>query len=526
MVNAKFFRIPLILIACFALLNSLFAQKTGNLSSKNRIWDSSNFADTTLIFSTLHPVVTKQSLYLKSDKSRSWFLRKALHENFIIVDTSDFQLCIDPLFNFSYTNETDYDQSIYNNSRGVIVKGMLGEKIYFESSFTENQSFFASYITDFTKSNKIVPGLGFVKPFKDGGYDYAYATGIVSYSPSTHFNFQFGHGKNFIGDGYRSLLLSDAAFFYPHLKITTQFWKFQYTNMYATFLDLNQAHTYEGGFQRKYGTFHFLDFAVTDWFSMGLFEAIMWQAADSSGKRGYDINYLNPIIFYRPVEFSLGSPDNAIMGATFKIQPLKNYTLYGQFVLDDLDIEESRKATGFILNKYGYQLGMKTRDFLNIKNLNWLCEYNLVRPYVFAHKTPLQNYSHYRQSLAHPYGANFYELVGMISYTYKRFSIDVKLNMANYGKDTTGSHWGKDIFISDFEAQRGYPSYGNEVGQGVNTDFLFFETTLHFIINPESNIVAFISYAKRKEENNLNSTDHSFVTIGVKTNVFNFYNDF
>ena len=42
--------------------------------------------------------------------------------------------------------------------------------------------------------------------------DYAMANGHVSFQTSKHFNFQFGHGKHFIGDGYRSMLLSDNCF--------------------------------------------------------------------------------------------------------------------------------------------------------------------------------------------------------------------------------------------------------------------------------------------------------------------------
>ena len=60
------------------------------------------------------------------------------------------------------------------------------------------------------------------------------ANGHVSYQTSKHFNFQFGHGKHFIGDGYRSMLLSDNSFNYPYLKITTDVWKVSYVNLYSS----------------------------------------------------------------------------------------------------------------------------------------------------------------------------------------------------------------------------------------------------------------------------------------------------
>ena len=61
----------------------------------------------------------------------------------------------------------------------------------------------------------IIPGRGIAKDFKSDAYDYPVAEAYLSYTPSKYFNFQFGNGKNFIGDGYRSLFLSDVASPYP-----------------------------------------------------------------------------------------------------------------------------------------------------------------------------------------------------------------------------------------------------------------------------------------------------------------------
>jgi hypothetical protein len=48
--------------------------------------------------------------------------------------------------------------------------------------------------------------------------------------PSKNFDLQLGYGKNFIGDGYRSLLTTDGP--YPYFKLNTTFWKIKYTNTY------------------------------------------------------------------------------------------------------------------------------------------------------------------------------------------------------------------------------------------------------------------------------------------------------
>ena len=50
------------------------------------------------------------------------------------------------------------------------------------------------------------------------------SSGFVSVEASDNFIVQFDHGKHFIGDGYRSLLLSDNSFNYPFTS-PIKFWK-------------------------------------------------------------------------------------------------------------------------------------------------------------------------------------------------------------------------------------------------------------------------------------------------------------
>ena len=168
--------------------------------------------------------------------------------------------------------------------------------------------------------------------------------------------------------------------------------------------------------RKKHSTIHYLDFAVTKNIHFGVFESILWQSKSEVVDIGYELAYLNPVIFYRPVEFSKQSHvGNALMGVSFNATFRKSI-LYGQFLLDDLNIsrQEDRDndyKEGFFQNKYGYQLGLKG----NIRDFKYLIEYNQVQPYTYGHRTILQNYSHMNQALAHPLGANFKEWINIFS---------------------------------------------------------------------------------------------------------------
>lgn len=460
-------------------------------------------------------------------RKHNWIWRDLFREKLINIRSDDFRMDINPLANVIIGKDL-FDTAgglLYNNTRGVHVEGSIGDKFSFYSDFYENQSVFLPYITNFVQQSSVVPGEGLVKQFKTNGFDYAMASGYVSYTPDKHFNFQFGHGKNFIGDGYRSLLLSDAAFNYPFLRITSSFWKIQYTNLFASFMDIREPHTYEAGFRKKLGSFHYLSWIVNKRLQIGLFEGVIWQATDSSGNRGFDINYLNPIIFYRPIEFSLGSPNNSLVGANAKVKVFDKMHLYGQLMVDDINVSEFKNGSGFFQNKNGFQLGLKWFD-LGLKNLNLQVEYNQVRPYTYAHKTRLQNYSHYNQSLAHPLGANFREALGFVQYRYKNVFIELKFSYALYGADTGSSHWGKDIFQSDFDSQNGYLSFGNSIGQGVKTILTYQDIRIAYLINPATNLNLVAGISNRGQTSIIETQKNNYFYFGITTNLTNRYYDF
>ena len=319
----------------------------------------------------------------------------------------------------------------------------------------ENQAIFPNYVDSYISKNKIVPGQGYARDFKQSGYDYAIASGYFSLDFSKIFTMQFGHGKHFIGDGYRSLLLSDNSFNYPFLRIETKLGKLQYTNLYAELQDLRYFqnnsidNTDQIGFAKKYMSTHYLDFKINKKMQLSLFESVIWRTNHAPGENGFDIQYLNPIIFLRPVEYSINSPDNMLLGLNLKYNVHSSSYAYSQLLLDEFVLDEFRNDKNFWGNKFGYQFGYKYYDFLT-KNLTTQIEYNFVRPYTYAHQNPAQNYGHYNQSLAHPVGANFSEIILLNSYSFNKFSFNTKFIFIKYGgkilNDPTS--YGNDIYMS------------------------------------------------------------------------------
>ena len=472
--------------------------------------------------------------------SDSWWNRKLFNEHLVKLQGKDYWFTVDPIFDLSVGKDTDADfNSTFNNTRGIILQGGIGKKLNFYTSVFESQGRFAQYYNQYAESIgkpnsdtevAIVSGRGIAKRFKDDAYDYPVAEGYLSFTPSKHFNIQFGHAKNFIGDGYRSLLLSDVASPHTFLKLNTNFWKIKYTNTWTWLRDVRPEVQEDGAFLTKYMANHYLSWNVSKRLNVGLFESVLW--VDSNG-RGFDINYLNPIIFYRAIEFESGqSSGNAILGATAKYKWNDNFNLYGQFILDEFSLDDIRDGNKSYKNKFGYQIGAKYYDAFKVKNLMLQFEYNQVRPYTYSHPSIVLNYGHSNQSMAHLWGSNFKEFIVIGRYNYKRWFGDAKMIIGKRGFDFNTSeddgNYGGDIYKNYFER---ISDINNEIGQGNTTNSFYLEFEASYLVNPTTNLKLFFNLKNRNfipDVDTVTTFDNSTVwfNLGIRTDLFNWYFDY
>ncbi len=494
--------------------------------------------------SNFYPTIQPYQIHQIKDKSKKLLFRKIKKESlFIIKDTVDkFYMTIDPLFNFEFGKDLQdkTGEKLYKNTRGFIIRGDIGKKISFESSFYENQATYAQYIDDYIFStNKlfpqaanyqydVVPGQGRAKKFKTNGYDYAMASGYVSYSPNHIFNIQVGHGKHFVGDGYRSLLLSDNSFNYPYARITTTYKNIQYTNLYTSFMNLTNGGVktppgVERLFQKKVGSFQMLSINLFRRLQLGVFQGMIWKAADSTNRQHVNFNTFDPIIGVNTAVYGLHNQHNILLGATLKIKITNSISLYGQYMLDDM---YQQNNGGDVRKKYGYQIGFKYFDLFTLKNLHLQIEYNNVRPYAYAATSTYQSYTHYNQALAHPLGANFYEAVGFINYRLKDFFIQLKGNYAVKGADSLSNNFGGNIFKSDNSFPISQTLENIHTTQGLKTTLMYQDIQLGYLVNPSTNFNIVLGLTNRTEQTTKGTKQMQFVYFGIRTSLANFYYDF
>jgi len=416
-----------------------------------------------------------------------------------------YTLRIDPIL--AYDKGRDFadtiTRNIGTNTRGFVASASIGSDFYCETIFSENQSYFPVYLRNYANSSAIVPGLGRHKPFKTTGFDYAFATGFFSYQMHKNINIQAGHGKQKIGNGYRSLLLSDNAFNYPYARITQQWFggRLQYSTIYAVLMNLQPATAIpvpntERLFQKKPASFQYLSMNLGKSINVGLFQGFIAEANNAKNKPMLEAMFASPVLFSQAAYYGLNNKNNVLLGADALLKLTNTFQLYGQCMVDDLS------GTLSLGNGIGFQSGIKYFDAFGISNLFFQAEYNQVSE--TAYISPIQAFTN--QSYSH-YGQN-------IAFT-----------------PAAGNEW---VFVSDYKYQRFYFNARYHIQTGIKNktaDYTntFINSCAGYLINPAYNLCVNMGYVYRyRNFNTFNiasqSTHHFY--IGIKTNLYNTYFDF
>ena len=417
----------------------------------------------------------------------------------------------------------DNTSSQYVNTRGVEVRGLIAKRVGFYTFMADNQMVLPGYVNQWNTLYRSVPHEGFWKRVGPNGYDFFTARGYITFAATRFIELQVGHDKVHVGNGYRSLILSDFGNNYSFAKINTRIWKIQYTNLYANIKnDISAGPSGVPGSRLiadKYLFLHRLGINIGKRVNFGLFESVIAgrDPAIYPNATKLDLGYLNPIIFYRSAEQNSGSPDNANLGADIKIILFKKVQVYGQMLLDEFLMKEIKAQNGWWGNKYAFQVGLNYVDVGGLKNVDLQLEYNFVRPYTYSHLSSYTSYAHYSQPLAHPLGANFKEFLAILRVQpFSFLNATIKTIYYTKGVDFDANSYGGNVLVSYTKRVK---TYGNEVGQGATQNVLFIDATLSYqpwtnVFVDVKQVVRTIGGQKLPGEQNTN-----FTSVGLRVNL-------
>lgn len=454
----------------------------------------------------IHSQTSVKPILNKSNAETGWNVLKE-------KENKNSYLRLFPTANIGYGT---VQRNIWNNS------ARLGLGLGFESKLGTNFHIRGVLIPSYFSANYIVSNTESILQNTylfdwDGGRSLELQPRIrMSYTPIKYFNFQVGVDQQFIGEGVKSMLLSDYSSPHPFAQLRTRLWKIEFVNLYQFFRENVTTNV-----RQKYASTHMLNFQATKRFQFGIFESVIFEPKDTVLNRGYEIEYLNPFLFYRPTEYSIGSQDRLLVGLNLSYQ-FNNLMLYGQFAIDDFVLNEIVKRSRWWANKYSGQFGFKGKANLYGAQLRYLSEINFSRPFTYSHLSEGTNYGHQGMSLAHPIGANFVESLTEITLIFKnQLSVKAQFMFVQQGgfdgdENTT---YGADIYqpYTNRPFEHGYFIGANGRQNRARTS-----VEITYPIIRKAALIGFIRPAIEFYQFNNNPYESMFLFYGgIRTNLWN-----
>ncbi len=489
-------------------------QVTNSFTQQSVLYNSDTFSHT-----AWKPVLYTDSTYHKSNQS--WLYRKFFEEHLLQIQQPNFNIFGDALLDEyigaskrgvptkTLRNQQGADQSksVYMNTRGYDFSGNIGNKFYFQTDFYENQGRFPGYVDSIIRNSGVIPYQNSFKTLNNKGFDFSYSTAKLVYTPNKYLLFNLGYGTNFIGDGYRSLLLSDYNTSYPYFRTAINLGKVQYSVMYSEYIADLQSYTYAEGYPRKWGQTYLLDWHATKNFNIGLFDAVISSIESADHKRDFGLTQFSPVIFLHSANSPSGLKNNDVYGLNLKYTIIPTVDAYAQFMLDNAGSSAWQQ-------RYGYQIGIRAGNLFKIDGLSAQAEFNTVRPYSYASDTITTAYAHNGEPLAHPLGANFKEGVFVADYNYKRWWFRLEAMAARYGDDTSAAeNYGRDIFKPLYTHTR---TDNAETDEGWLTTLYYGDARIAYILNRKSNLRVETGAVYRNEKNRFSNYTDVYFYLGVR----------
>jgi hypothetical protein len=401
---------------------------------------------------------------------------------------------------------------LFQNTRGILVEGDLFKNFSFSTSFYENQSRFSQFESQFIKNNGefytywngynqqngVVSGAARTKPFKTNAFDYAYAVGNFIYKPIKSLAIMAGNNQQFIGSGYRSMLLSDNSCGSPYLRLDLKLnSKWTVTILRSRYMNLVRKKTYntvEGYYQPKGFSANYISYQMSKKSSISFFEGSVWSMGDSLTTRS-----LNPIYFVPVPGMSalISNKTYSVYGVNFSQILFSKFRIYSQ-----LAIGSGEK------NQFALQLGARAYNPWKLKNTMFQLEFNLASKNMYTSKNARLNYSNYNMPIAHLKGSGFKELLFRFNTQIQGYYFDFKSS---------------SYFLKDYNNDALLPvrlTYQTKSGFVLNN-----QLEVGYRFNSKLNVNIFGSLIFRNEMFDVLKSNLIF-QVGIRTGLMSQYNDY
>lgn len=282
----------------------------------------------------------------KHNTNKSWFRRKFFTEHFVEYSDSSLFLFIDPMIDLNVTQGSD---NYLQNGRGLHAGFVISDKIEAETWLMENQTgVLPNKLVHHQFGQTAVYGYGRSKVNKDTtSYDFAWVMARLAVKIKPWWIAEVGYGRQHIGVGYRSLILSNQTVPFPYFKNTWSVGKFTYSHQLAAWNSLVRAKktaNTEAPFLIQKNKIETVDYSVTSNLTIGYMAGAIWDDNKTYAT-------IEEVGHYLPIPGVI----NAFGDSLFQLNGLQfNYRInklliYGQLLSSQQKLSKTAFQTGALL---------------------------------------------------------------------------------------------------------------------------------------------------------------------------------
>jgi hypothetical protein len=269
------------------------------------------------------------------------------------------------------------------------------------------------------------------KYVSEGSKTFDSYEGYLRYAPAKDWlGLTIGREAMRFGTGYiDKLFLSNRnSAPFDFIKLDLHYKKLRYTFFHSSIVGNDST---GAQLESKYLVFHRLELGpfFNNTFKIGFNEMVVYSNIP------LNFAFINPISFLTSADLNTELPgknsNNTLLGIDMQLFPVKNLSLQGSFLIDDINFEtigeDSAKGND---NKFGFQAGVNWQNAFTAPNLSMTYEFTRLNPFVYSHRENNNSYTNWSLPLGHELNPNSDEHAFRLGYNFGsliQFSLTYKI---------------------------------------------------------------------------------------------------
>jgi hypothetical protein len=207
---------------------------------------------------------------------------------------------------------------------------------------------------------------------------------------TTHVRADLGRFRLVWGPGrHNALLLADATPAFDQVKVQARYGRMAFTSVVGQ-LRAARLLPSDPELRERYVSAHRLAWTPHPRLQVALSEALVW------GDRGLDLAYVNPLTVLFVSQANNGDVDNALAGFDWSFRAGTGLGLYGECVIDDLNL---RRGLGHFGNKIALLGGALWQEPFGAGDWDAEFEWSWASQFTYTHVRPIDRYQHFGGTL-------------------------------------------------------------------------------------------------------------------------------